>query len=103
MITEYGKILGDVEINSEVTMHGMYAGHVRVKEGGKLILYGIANQLTLEKGSKVEIIGKVTGDVINKGGVIAIAGEIYGKIISKTQDANESSTDEPLGVSETHH
>ena len=84
MNTEHGKINGDVEITSELKMHGMFTGNVTVKDGGFLILHGMATKtLIMEQGAIVEIHGTVTGDVINKGGKLSISGMVLGQIIEQ--------------------
>lgn len=84
MNTEHGKIEGDVEITSALKMHGMFAGNVTVKEGGYLVLHGMATKsLYIETGAEVEIPGTVTGDVINNGGKLSITGSISGQVVEQ--------------------
>ncbi|ADT92961.1 MULTISPECIES: hypothetical protein [Shewanella] len=91
MKSEHGQIQGDIEINSEIEMHGQFTGHVIVGNGGYLILFGQAAQsLTVELGAVVEILGMVVGDVINNGGKVSITGTIIGKVIEHAGETNIS-------------
>jgi cytoskeletal protein CcmA (bactofilin family) len=91
MNTENGKIEGDVEITFELKMHGMFLGNVTVKNGGYLILHGMATKsLVVEPGAAVEIFGMVIGNVINNGGKLFIAGRVNGQIIENAGITNIS-------------
>ncbi|MBT41702.1 MAG: hypothetical protein CMF12_04185 [Idiomarina sp.] len=93
MKSEYGQIQGDIEIGSEIEMHGQFTGHVSIGNGGFLILYGQATKsLTVEPGGTVEIPGMVVGDVVNNGGRISITGTIAGKLIERAGETNISSS-----------
>lgn len=84
MNTEHGKIEGDLEITSELKMHGMFTGDVTVKEGGYLIHHGMATKsLHIEAGAIVEILGTVSGNVINRGGKLLVSGSISGQVIEQ--------------------
>jgi cytoskeletal protein CcmA (bactofilin family) len=89
MNTENGKIEGDIEITSELNMHGMFTGNVTVKNGGHLMLHGMATKsLYLEQGSVVEISGTVSGNVINNGGKLFVTGTIFGQIIEQAGETH---------------
>lgn len=89
MKTENGKIENDVEITSELTMYGMFTGNVVVKDGGTLILQGMAlKTITIEEGAIVYIAGTVNGDVINKGGKVSISGTVSGKVLKQAGETN---------------
>jgi hypothetical protein len=89
MNTEHGNIQGDVEITSELKMHGMFTGNVTVKDGGYLILHGMATKsLIVESGAVVEVSGMISGDVINNGGKLSITGSISGQIIEQAGVTN---------------
>ncbi len=86
MKIEHGKIEGDIEIDSDLKMHGMFTGNVTVKRGGHLILHGLAAQdLITEPDSKVEIKGMVKGNVINKGGQFSVSGMVSGRLLEQEQ------------------
>lgn len=92
MNDQYGKVDGDIEIASELRMHGMFSGRVVVKSGGNLILHGMAGKdLIVELGAVVEISGMVVGNVINNGGKISVMGTIVGKIIENSGETLISS------------
>ena len=55
MNIEHDKIEGDIEITSELKIHGMFTGNVTVKSGGYLVLHGMATKsLIVESGAVVE-------------------------------------------------
>ena len=62
MNTEHGKLEGDVEISSELKLHGIIAGNAIVKKGGVLHLHGmVSRNLILEPSGIVNIPGMVSG------------------------------------------
>ncbi len=86
MKIEHGKIEGDIEIDSDLEMHGIFTGNVTVKRGGHLVLHGLAAQdLIIEPNSKVEIIGVVKGNVIDKGGQFTVSGMVSGRLVGQEQ------------------
>lgn len=91
MRTEHGKIEGDIEIVSELRMHGMFSGKVTVKSGGFLILHGIANKdLVVEHGAVVEVHGMVAKNVINNGGKLSVTGTVIGQVIEQAGETDIS-------------
>ncbi|OOE42695.1 hypothetical protein [Salinivibrio kushneri] len=89
MTREYEIIKGDVEITSELNMNGMFLGNVTIKDGGYLVLNGMAKKsLVVEYGAVVEIPGMVTGDVINNGGNLSISGMVCGQVIENEGTTN---------------
>ncbi len=74
MQIEEGTIEGDYELSSELKMLGMFSGDVTVKDGGHLILYGIAaKDIIIEAGGTVEVNGMIKGKVANNGGTLTVS------------------------------
>lgn len=91
MRTEHGKIEGDIEIDSQLTMHGIFAGKVTVKSGGFLVLHGMATKdLVVEHGAVVEVPGMVAGNVINSGGMLSVTGTVTGQVIEQAGETEIS-------------
>lgn len=92
METQHGKIEGDVEVDCDLEMFGMFTGDVTVKRGGLLILHGMANKsLVVEDGAVVEIHGTVVGHVINDGGRVSIDGRVSGRVARRAGETTISS------------
>ena len=85
MNTEHGKIEGDIEITTELELHGMITGSAIVKKGGSLILHGmVAKNVIVEDGAVADISGMVSGDVINRGGDLNISGTVIGGLLKES-------------------
>lgn len=75
MNTERGMLKGDIEISSELKLHGMIIGNAIVKKGGVLHLNGtVSRNVIVESGGIANIPGMVSGDAINRGGELYISG-----------------------------
>ena len=82
MNTEHGKLEGDMEITTELKLHGMIAGNAIVKEGGVLHLHGmVTKNVIVESGGIANIPGMVSGNAINQGGELYISGTIVGQLV----------------------
>lgn len=89
MNTEHGKLEGDIEISSELKLHGMITGNAIVKNGGVLHLHGmVSRNLIVEPGGIANIPGMVSGDAINKGGELYISGTIVGQLVKEAGITN---------------
>lgn len=89
MNTEHGKLEGDIEISSELKLHGMITGNAIVKNGGVLHLHGmVSRNLIVEPGGIANIPGMVSGDAINKGGELYISGTIVGRLVKEAGITN---------------
>jgi|WetSurSiteA1Bulk_404760.scaffolds.fasta_scaffold00241_2 hypothetical protein len=85
MNTEYGKIERDIEITSELILHGMIDGSVVVISGGVFDLHGmVTKNLIVESGGIANVFGTVSGDAINSGGELNIYGTIGGQLIKES-------------------
>jgi cytoskeletal protein CcmA (bactofilin family) len=78
----YDEIEGDVLLNEDTKLHGMFVGMTTVSSGVTLILHGtVTKDLIVEEDSKVMLHGMVIGDVVNNGGHLEVFGMITGKLI----------------------
>ena len=91
MRTEHGRIQGDTEIDSQLKMHGMFAGKVTVKSGGFLVLHGMATKdLVVEDAAVVELPGMVGGNVVKSGGRLSVTGTVTGQVIGQAGETGVS-------------
>lgn len=94
MHQEFGDLVGDQMISSEIEVMGMIMGSVKVIKGGQLILNGtIDKDLIIDSGAYVMLNGTVSGSVYNNGGVLKVYGRIGGdlhKLGGSTEVSNEA-------------
>ena len=89
MNTEHGKLEGDIEITSELKLHGMITGNAIVKNGGVLYLHGmVSRNLIVKPGGIANVLGMICGDAINKGGELYISGTIGGQLLKEAGITN---------------
>ena len=81
MSIEHGKIEDDVQLDEELTLHGMVTGSITVVEGGLLTLHGTCcRDLIVEEGARAYVHGTVSGNVLNRGGYLEVYGTIAGSL-----------------------
>ena len=87
MLTEYGKLEGDVEISTPLSLYGMATGNITVGSGGVLDLHGMClKNIFVKSGGTVRVYGMVTGDAVNLGGTLQVFGTVHGSV--KTQNGS---------------
>ena len=79
MQTEHGKIVGNLDVENELEMHGMITGDAIVRAGGILHLHGmVCGNLIVEEGGVAYLHGSVTDNALNRGGILKIYGMVNG-------------------------
>ena len=92
----------DIEISSELILHGIFEGNAIVKEGGVLQLFGrVSKNVIVESGGTANISGMVFGDVTNKGGVLNVSGSILGQLVKEAGITKVDQKAEEPGGSES--
>lgn len=79
---ENRKIDGDLNLSSDLELHGMVTGNIKVLPGATLFLHGICGEnLIVENKATAHVHGTVGGNVENRGGVVEIFGTVTGHVL----------------------